>query len=347
MNKLTPAQLVQVPISEIDPNPFRDLKRYPANEPKIETLMRSIDEEGFWEGLMGRKAGNRTQLPFGVHRFLAAKRLKLTHLPLLLREMSDEKMLRMMAHENLEDYNHDFLNQLEVWEATVKFKNACLQADSVQPIEVARFLGWTKKVSGTSDKDQANSKADACHAAHLLIQGGHLSHSDLVGLATEAARNLVERTQSRIEMLDRLGKKGGRPVSEIKADQKIVANAGRSVARDLREGNVAKKDIRTEIDYRAVKTATKKDKVSPLFAHYAKQVAESIHKMLVDDKVAERLAEVEKALPLVTLEEDERALRRMDFALAEHEDTTGKWRKRLAVKGAKVIPFALLTKEDK
>ena len=68
-----------------------------------------------------------------------------------------------------------------------------------------------------------------------------------------------------------------------------------------------------------MKTATEKQKQSPLFAAFAKEVADSIHKMLVDDRAAEKLAEMEKALPLVTLEEDRLALRRIDFALAEHE----------------------------
>jgi hypothetical protein len=54
-----------------------------------------------------------------------------------------------------------------------------------------------------------------------------------------------------------------------------------------------------------------------------------------DDAVAEAGADgvragLEKALPHVTMEEDHAALRRIDFALAEHGETTAKWRGRLS-----------------
>jgi hypothetical protein len=55
-----------------------------------------------------------------------------------------------------------------------------------------------------------------------------------------------------------------------------------------------------------------------LFAAFAKEVADSIHKMLVSDNTSVRLSEMEKALPHVTMEQDHAALRRLGFALAEH-----------------------------
>jgi Transposase IS66 family len=71
-------------------------------------------------------------------------------------------------------------------------------------------------------------------------------------------------------------------------------------------------------------------KAEPLFAAFAKEVADGIHKMLVSDNTSVRLSEMEKALPHVTMEEDHAALRRIDFALAEHGETTAKWRGRLS-----------------
>jgi hypothetical protein len=55
---------------------------------------------------------------------------------------------------------------------------------------------------------------------------------------------------------------------------------------------------------------------------------------------------MEKALPHVTMEEDHAALRRIDFALAEHGETTAKWRERLTQKGRRVVPFKLLKKGE-
>lgn len=332
------AELIQVGISDIDPNPHRDLNKYPYVEHKIETLMHSMKGVGMWEGVIGRKVGKRFQLAFGHHRIEAARRLGFKTAPLVVRDLTDEEMVQFMGRENLEDFNAEFLIMLETWEAATKFRAP--REKKAEAVDIARLLGWT--ALDATGYDKMNHTARACNGALQLIIGGHMRQADFEGLSVKAAAELAERVISRIEMLDRLGAKGGRPAREIEADKRHVAGAARSVARDYRAGTIAKSNIRTEIDYRAVKTATEKQKQSPLFAAFAREVADGIHKMLVDDRVAEKLAEMEKALPLVTLEEDRLALRRIDFALAEHEQTTGKWRDRLTPKGEKVVPFKLL-----
>ena len=332
------AELIQVDISNIDPNPHRDLGKYPFVEGKIETLMHSMKGVGMWEGVIGRKKGKRFQLAFGHHRIEAARRLNFKTAPLVIRELTDEEMVQFMGRENLEDFNAEFLIMLETWEAATNFRAA--REKKVDAIDIARLLGWT--TLGAAGYDKMNQTARACDAAYKLISGGHLRQADFDGLSVRAAVDVAERVVSRIDLIDRLGAKGGRPAREIEADKRHLAGAARSVARDYREGTISRTNIHHEIDYRAVKTATEKQKQSPLFAGFAKEVADSIHKMLVDDRAAEKLAEIEKALPLISMEEDRLALRRIDFAVAEHEQTTGKWRTRLTPKGEKVVPFSVL-----
>jgi hypothetical protein len=149
-----------------------------------------------------------------------------------------------------------------------------------------------------------------------------------------------------MEKLDKVGKTGDRPAAEIARDKKQVVTAARTVAKDVREGSINQRNIRTAIDYRAVKSSTAEGKASPLFAAFAKEVADSIDKMLVSDNTSVRLSEMVKALPHVALEEDHAALRRIDFALAEHGEMTAKWRSRLLPKGRPVVPFKLLKKAD-
>src|SRR5450755_2147698 len=84
-----------------------------------------------------------------------------------------------------------------------------------------------------------------------------------------AAREIVERAQSRMEMLDKLGKMGTRPAAEIARDKRHVGTAARTVAKDVREGSINHRNIRSAIDYRAVKSSTAKGKPSPLFAAFA------------------------------------------------------------------------------
>jgi hypothetical protein len=81
----------------------------------------------------------------------------------------------------------------------------------------------------------------------------------------------------------------------------------------------------------AIGEAKGADRQLPLFSAFVKQVADGIHKMLVTDRAAEKLAEMERALPHVDLEQDRQALRRIDFALAAVERIAGEWRMRLAL----------------
>ena len=61
-------------------------------------------------------------------------------------------MLQFMGRENSEDYGADFSVMLETWQAAVKYlgvkkpdSDAACPAGSTQPIEIARFLGWTRR----------------------------------------------------------------------------------------------------------------------------------------------------------------------------------------------------------
>lgn len=337
------AALSHVALASIKPNPFRDLKNYPFNQRKLDALLRSIDDVGLWEGMIGRPVEDGYELAFGHHRWKAAQKKKFETVPLIVRRLTDQQMIEFMGRENLEDFNSDFLVQLNAWHAARQFKFPPDCGKRFQAIDLAILLGWTQMKGSTP---QLNQTARACHAALVLIESGCIDRDDLADMTVNTALELVERTQARMEMLDKLGKMGNRPAAEIARDKRHVGGAAKTVAKDIREGKVASKNIRSEIDERAVKSAAAKGKASPLFAGFAKVVADNIHKMLVSDTVAERLEAIEKALPHVTMEEDRAALRRVDFALAEHVETSERWRGRLTRKGQRVVPFKLLKKEE-
>jgi len=336
------ATLSYVNLSSIEPNPFRDLKTYPYSQQKLEALMRSIEDVGLWEGMLGRRHGNGYQLAFAHHRLEAARKKKLNTVPLIIRDLTDEQMIMLMGRENMEDYNSDFLVMLAAWESAVKFRRE--SAGNVQDLDIAALLGWTRKAEGSGMR--MNETAQACANASKLIAGGHIERKEFAELPVTAVREICGRVVAQQEMLEKLGKMGNRPAAEIERDKKAIGRAGKAVAKGYREGNISQKNIRSEITNHAVKGATAKGKVSPLFAAFAKEVAESIHKMLVSDSVATRLGEMEKALPHVVMDEDRAALRRIDFALAEHVETSANWRGRLTPKGRRVVPFKLLKKEE-
>ena len=53
-------------------------------------------------------------------------------------------MIQFMGHENLEDYNADFLCMLETWEAGAQFFLPLDGGKRGQAINSARLWGWTR-----------------------------------------------------------------------------------------------------------------------------------------------------------------------------------------------------------
>ena len=47
---------MKVQVKDIKPNPFRNLSNYPIDQEKVETLLASIQDTGFWDNLVGKMA---------------------------------------------------------------------------------------------------------------------------------------------------------------------------------------------------------------------------------------------------------------------------------------------------
>jgi ParB-like chromosome segregation protein Spo0J len=338
------AQIVNVGIGTIDANPFRLLGDYPYVERKLETLQRSYGDAGMWPGVIARKRGNRNQIAFGHHRVEAARRFGLESVALIIEDLSDEQMLQYMGRENMEDYNADFLVMLETWEAGLKFL-ARDRAQNPQPIDIAKLLGWIRSENRPGEV-RSSDTANACHAAHSLIVGGHLSRDDVRGLATAAVREIVQRAQSNIEQLEKMARVAQRPVAETEQAKEIVGKAAARTADQFRRGEhgLGQKDLGGRVDLNAYRFAREAKKQSPLFTQFTERAIEAVARMLKEDATAEKLEEIAKFVSEVVTEEDRASLRKLDFGLGELGQRSTAWRKRLLPnKVAKLSPVAQLT----
>ena len=114
-------KLVNIKLSDIRPNPNRDLKFNPFNEEKITALMASIGETGFWTNVIVRKApdGKGYEQAYGHHRLESAKRSGIEEADFVVRELDENMMLKMMELENSEEYRYNILSLLESVRAVV------------------------------------------------------------------------------------------------------------------------------------------------------------------------------------------------------------------------------------
>lgn len=92
---------MRVQIKDLKPNPFRNMKNYPINEEKIQSLINSISG-GFWDNIIARKKNGKFEIAYGHHRLIALQRLLRPddYVDIPVKELDDTTMIRIMANEN-------------------------------------------------------------------------------------------------------------------------------------------------------------------------------------------------------------------------------------------------------
>lgn len=280
----------------IHTNPYRLLHVYPWIEPKLDALQRSIDDVGFWEGVIARprKEGGY-ELAFGHHRIEAAKRSGLNRVPLIIRDLTDEQMVKFMGRENGEDYKADFLSMLNSWEGAKDFS-----ATAENNASIARLLGWMRDGGG---HEKMTRVAESCANAHDLIEAGMLDRDDLTDLSVSAVRDLCApliRELKSLALREEHLKKTTEPEKveqAIDTLKKKAATGVKETARDVREGRIASRDVSTTTGAKIREKQS--DVVSPVppdFLNFANRLATGLDNMLDNDSYEFKLKQVLKVI---------------------------------------------------
>jgi len=89
-----------VNLRDLKPNPFRDFTIDPIDPETIERLAESIQEDGFWGGVVCRRVNGHFEIAAGHHRDGAALKVGLTVADLFVGDLDDPAMIRVYAREN-------------------------------------------------------------------------------------------------------------------------------------------------------------------------------------------------------------------------------------------------------
>jgi ParB-like chromosome segregation protein Spo0J len=339
------SEIKMVRLSDIHPNPWRNLKRYAFDDKKLEILRRSYrDDIGLWESIIARKAkGSGYEQAFGHYRKKAAEQEfgKDARIPVIVRDdLTDKKMVQFMGRENLEDFNSDFMKMLESWEGATQF----LEADRPQKpedLEIAMLLGWIVPQSGDRSKEQRmDHTARTCGKASRLVKGGYLNLADLKGLATSSVRELVDRLVSQQEMVEKMAVKTGRPAGEVERVKKSIGRAGQYVAKQVREGKVSHRNISGEVTAESFRAVGAK-KPTPLFKAFASSLITQIGKVAKDDVLADRFHEIRKVLSSLEMQDDIDTVQYVAMACGHAADRFTKWQTTFSDPKKKVVPLKL------
>jgi ParB family chromosome partitioning protein len=112
------AEVVEVPISQIDPNPFQPRQDFGTES--LEELAASIRVQGFYGHLVARRVGDRYQLAYGERRLRAAQMAGLDELPLSIRDLSDGQMLEVAITENVQRKDLNPVEEAEAYNRLVQ-----------------------------------------------------------------------------------------------------------------------------------------------------------------------------------------------------------------------------------
>jgi predicted transcriptional regulator len=145
---------MKVQIKQLEPNPYRDIEHYPINEEKVQRLADSINQTGFWDNVLARKADGKIQIAYGHHRLAALRKvMKPTdEVDIPVKPLDDATMIKVMANENMDEWK----TSPGIIDETVKVAKRFLEEHPEevrlvahgrpdQPVGapvVSKFLGW-------------------------------------------------------------------------------------------------------------------------------------------------------------------------------------------------------------
>ncbi len=106
-------KVAQIPLEEIDANPFQPRKRF--DDDRLKELADSIRTDGVLQPVVVRRRGNRYELVMGERRLQAARLAGVPMMPVVVREVRDADALRLAIVENVQRENLNAIEEAQAY----------------------------------------------------------------------------------------------------------------------------------------------------------------------------------------------------------------------------------------
>jgi ParB-like chromosome segregation protein Spo0J len=218
-----------VSIEKLHANPFRRIEQYPIQGEKVEALVESIEQTGFWNNLVCREAEDHGyEIAYGHHRLEALFRFadkvdeRIT-VNVEVKDLSDKEMLKIMARENMEEWGSDAWIDLETVRSTVEaYGEGQIELGGVAPNVPAQKLRYAPSfIKGEQEDGRLHAPYTAKAIGEFLgwlqpsgkparrvresltalefIERGILNEDQFRGLSTTDVRALLTRTNKSLK----------------------------------------------------------------------------------------------------------------------------------------------------
>jgi len=315
---------MKIALKDIKPNPYRNLERYPLDQPHVDELVASIKatEAGFWDNVLVRKVGDKYELAYGHHRLEAAKQAGLKEADFIVKKLSDEEMLKIMYLENKQDrVRKPFISLMESVEAAVKaIAEGAIVVDVAEKTNVGFLRNAPSFVAGASGTESVQHPYTTDSLGLLLSEvkkrGDSFQANDAIRAVVSALELLELKALSRRELeaiptLDALQRRVGEAQRELEQrerqrlarqrDEEALAEAAKRVKEAQEKRKLADK-----------KAAEEQEKIQERI----REEAEKIRLAQEEKRQAETAAEKARAVKAIEearrrqAEEEERAKER-------------------------------------
>jgi len=252
---------MKVKLKDVHPNPFRNMERYPIHKQKILQLKNSIQSTDFWDNIVAReREGGGIEIAYGHHRLAALNELYsgTKEFNWIVRDLDDDEMLKIMAHENLDEWGHDSAIERETIRAVVEAYGRGQIMLGKPPSKTAQHaLRYApsfcqekhmvaRSSAGTADHRASPYTADTINSflggtmsartiqytlqALCLVERGHLKETQLAGLSSHECRTVVEETERSLKQAKMLSDEAERKA--MAAETPVLAKKIRKEGKD-------------------------------------------------------------------------------------------------------------------
>ena len=216
--------VLEIDIDQIEPNSEQPRTRF--SEAAMDGLTQSITANGIVQPIVVRKRGSKYQIVAGERRWRAAQRAGLRRIPVVVREVSDDKLLEIALVENIQR------QELNAVEEARAFRKLIDNIGLTQEM-ISNRIGRERSLIATSLRllklpDEILSlieedKITAGHGRALLLTDDPATQRRIASTITEMSLSVRETEK----LIRRTGKAGSQTVdkSTVKAsrDANIVA----------------------------------------------------------------------------------------------------------------------------
>ena len=128
-------EVVELPLSELRPNPYQPRKIF--DDEALNELASSIKEHGVFQPIIVKKTIKGYDIVAGERRYRASKKVGLETIPAIVKDFSDEEMMNIALLENLQ---REDLSAIEEANAYKKM----LEASNITQEELANIVGKSR-----------------------------------------------------------------------------------------------------------------------------------------------------------------------------------------------------------